>query len=268
MRKRFLVAALTALIVSLTVAQGAAAGNTGTASGLPAGVPASAAPGDELATTVATTAGKVHLQFKVRRFVVRNGRLLARTLVTASYLGSDGQTATTSKVVLMRATVPAARALSRHICQVLLLRLEALELNLLGLKIELQEPLVLRITANRRGGILGRLFCSLAAGMRHQSLARTATQLNRSLAATPAASAFQFRIPLTGGSAQVQQQECLVLELILGPLDLRLLGLRIQLNRVHLTITGIPSTQPGGGVLGDLLCALAGPPLPVPTPAP
>ena len=266
MRKRFLFATLVGLVASLAVAQGAAAGNAGAVSGVPAGVPAGAAPGDDLATTVATTAGKVHLQFKVRRFVVRDGRLLARTLVTATYLGTDGQTATTSKVVLMRARVPATRALSRHICQVLFLRLDALELNLLGLKIELQQPIELRITANRRAGILGRLFCSLAAGMRHQSLARTATQLNRSLAATPAASAFQFRFPLTGGTAQVQQQECLVLELILGPLDLRLLGLRVQLSRVHLTITGIPSTQPGGGVLGDILCALAAPPLPVPNP--
>jgi hypothetical protein len=218
-------------------------------------------------TTAETAAGTVHLRFRVQRFVARNGRLLARTRVIATYLGSDGRTATTSKVVTMRATVPAARALSRHICQVLLLRLDALELNLLGLKIELQEPLVLRITANRRGGILGRLFCSLAAGMRHQSLARTARQLNRSLANT-SASAFQFRFPLNAGSAQVQQQECMVLELILGPLDLRLLGLRVQLNRVHLTITGIPSTQPGGGLLGDLLCALASQPLPTPAPTP
>jgi hypothetical protein len=241
--------------------------DAGVASEVPAGTATGAAAGNEMVTIAETTAGTVHLRFRVQRFVARNGRLLARTLVTANYLGSDGRTATTSKTVLMRATVPSARALSRHICQVLLLRLDALELNLLGLKIELQEPLVLRITANRRGGILGRLFCSLAAGMRHQTLARTATQLNRSLATT-SASAFQFRFPLGAGSAQVQQQECMVLELILGPLDLRLLGLRVQLNRVHLTITGIPSTQPGGGLLGDILCALARQPLPLPTPAP
>jgi hypothetical protein len=264
MRKRFLIATLTTLVVVLAVAQGAAAGNTGVVSEVPAGTP-TAAPGDELVTTAQAGVGTVHLRFKVQRFVARNGRLLARTLVTANYLGADGRTATTSKTVMMRARVPAARALSRHICQVLFLQLDALELNLLGLKIELEEPLVLRITANRRGGILGRLFCSLAGGMRHQALARTATQLNRSLATT-SASAFQFRFPLNAGSAHVQQQECLVLELILGPLDLRLLGLRVQLSRVHLTITGIPSTEPGGGLLGDILCALAGPPLPVPAP--
>ena len=265
MRKRFLFAVLTTLVVSMAVAQGAAARSTSLVSAVQAGGPTSVAAGDEVTATAAATAGTVHLRFRVQRFIARNGRLLARTRVIATYLGSDGQTATTSKLVTMRASVPSSRALSRHICQVLLLRLDALELNLLGLHIELQEPLVLRITANRRGGILGRLFCSLAAGMRHQSLARTAPQLNRSLANT-AASAFQFKFPLSSGSAQLQQAECMVLELILGPLDLRLLGLRVHLNRVHLTITGIPSTQPGGGILGDLLCALASQPLPTPTP--
>jgi len=45
---------------------------------------------------------------------------------------------------------------------------------------------------------------------------------------------------------------CDILHLELGPLDLTLLGLRVQLNRVVLDITAIP----GGGLLGDLLCAV------------
>jgi len=65
------------------------------------------------------------------------------------------------------------------------------------------------------------------------------------------------RIPVTGftgesGTAQSAQVACKVLTLTLGPLDLNLLGLRIQLNRVNLRITAIP----GGGLLGDLLCGL------------
>ena len=51
---------------------------------------------------------------------------------------------------------------------------------------------------------------------------------------------------------------CNVLNLTLGPLDLNLLGLRVQLNQVVLNITAIP----GGGLLGDLLCGLAGGPQP------
>ena len=47
---------------------------------------------------------------------------------------------------------------------------------------------------------------------------------------------------------------CTVLELTLGPLDLSLLGLNIHLDQVHLLITADPT----GGILGQLLCALAG----------
>ena len=52
----------------------------------------------------------------------------------------------------------------------------------------------------------------------------------------------------------LQQASCEVLTLILGPLHLELLGLVIDLNRVVLTITADPT----GGLLGQLLCALAG----------
>jgi hypothetical protein len=53
--------------------------------------------------------------------------------------------------------------------------------------------------------------------------------------------------------AQSSATACQVLHLELGPLDLNLLGLRVQLNRVVLDITAIP----GGGLLGDLLCSVA-----------
>jgi len=46
---------------------------------------------------------------------------------------------------------------------------------------------------------------------------------------------------------------CQILKLVLGPLDLDLLGLMVHLDKVVLTITA----QQGGGLLGDLLCAIA-----------
>ncbi len=52
--------------------------------------------------------------------------------------------------------------------------------------------------------------------------------------------------------ARAAQLSCKVLHLTLGPLDLNLLGLRVQLNQVNLDITAIP----GGGLLGDLLCSV------------
>jgi hypothetical protein len=54
------------------------------------------------------------------------------------------------------------------------------------------------------------------------------------------------------GGARAAQLSCKVLTLTLGPLDLNLLGLRVQLNQVNLRITAIP----GGGLLGDLLCGI------------
>ena len=50
------------------------------------------------------------------------------------------------------------------------------------------------------------------------------------------------------------QRICPVLDLTLAPLDLNLLGLMVHLDRVHLTITA----NSNGGVLGSLLCGLAG----------
>jgi hypothetical protein len=47
---------------------------------------------------------------------------------------------------------------------------------------------------------------------------------------------------------------CRILDLTLGPLHLDLLGLVIDLNQVHLTIT---AQQGPGNLLGNLLCAVA-----------
>jgi hypothetical protein len=48
---------------------------------------------------------------------------------------------------------------------------------------------------------------------------------------------------------------CQILDLVLGPLDLNLLGLVVHLDTVHLNITA----QPGpGNLLGNLLCSVAG----------
>src|SRR5581483_335409 len=57
--------------------------------------------------------------------------------------------------------------------------------------------------------------------------------------------------PITGAASAGR---CSILDLTLGPLHLDLLGLVVDLNRVHLTITG----QTGNGqLLGNLLCGLA-----------
>lgn len=68
---------------------------------------------------------------------------------------------------------------------------------------------------------------------------------------------------LASGSQQIalpvdlaqSQGSCQILDLVLGPLDLDLLGLQVHLDTVHLNITA----QSGPGeLLGNLLCAVAG----------
>jgi len=49
------------------------------------------------------------------------------------------------------------------------------------------------------------------------------------------------------------QATCTVLRLVLGPLDLNLLGLKVHLNRVVLDIT---AQSGSGNLLGNLLCAV------------
>lgn len=61
--------------------------------------------------------------------------------------------------------------------------------------------------------------------------------------------------PLVDGRVAANAAACDILNLVLGPLDLNILGLRIQLNRVVLDITAVPGA---GNLLGNLLCAVAG----------
>lgn len=58
-------------------------------------------------------------------------------------------------------------------------------------------------------------------------------------------------VPVTGAAGS---GGCTILDLTLGPLHLDLLGLVVDLNQVHLTITGHTGN---GQLLGNLLCGLA-----------
>ena len=52
----------------------------------------------------------------------------------------------------------------------------------------------------------------------------------------------------------IPSASCPILHLMLGPLDLNLLGLVVHLNQVVLDITAVPGA---GNLLGNLLCAVA-----------
>ncbi len=62
-------------------------------------------------------------------------------------------------------------------------------------------------------------------------------------------------IPVKNGAASKAKANCQVLDLVLGPLDLNLLGLKVHLNRVVLNIV---AASGAGALLGNLICAVAG----------
>lgn len=74
--------------------------------------------------------------------------------------------------------------------------------------------------------------------------------VKRSNVAIPVSMGSGSSTPLTAHAAAT----CQILNLVLGPLHLNLLGLHVDLNQVVLNITGVTGT---GQLLGNLLCGVA-----------
>jgi hypothetical protein len=88
---------------------------------------------------------------------------------------------------------------------------------------------------------------------RHQDFAgRVRMPVN--MQATRAANATSA-LPTTSSTAGTSAVSCDILHLVLGPLDLDLLGLVVHLDKVVLDITAVPGA---GALLGNLLCAVVG----------
>jgi hypothetical protein len=60
---------------------------------------------------------------------------------------------------------------------------------------------------------------------------------------------------LVAGPSAASARTCGILNLVLGPLDLNLLGLTVHLDRVVLNVNAVSGA---GNLLGNLLCAVAG----------
>jgi hypothetical protein len=214
-------------------------------------------------------AGRLTVDFTVKRFVARNGRVRAQGTAVARLAGVGASERTVRKRVT--APVQIAQA-GRRQCALITLNLATLRLDLLGLRVETSE-INLRISGVRRGagaGVLGRLLCSLnASRVRLGSAAGAQTAARTLNSAMPRRGLRGFNATaLLHPQATTSQAptSCSVLDLRLGPLDLNVLGLRVELfgpsrnAPVRITITAFR----GGGLLGDLFCGLAGTVPPVP----
>jgi hypothetical protein len=224
-------------------------------------VPATAAS----AATASGNEGRVTVEAKIKRFAVVGRKVVARGVLTSRVTGGGQSQAA-------RTPVTFGVVAQRGRCHVLTLTLNDLQLNLLGLNVDLSE-VNLRIFAVRRGegsGILGRLFCALSRstvrlgrGANAAHAQKVVRALNTRLKDRPMR-AFRATAHLSAddGASAAQAGTCQVLRLVLGPLDLNLLGLVVQLygdNRRSPVVLTITATQ-GGGVLGDLFCGVAGGP--------
>ena len=147
-------------------------------------------------------------------------------------------------------------------CAILNLQLAPIDLNLLGLNVN-TSSICLDVTAHAGQGLLGDLLCAVAnllsdgvplANILADLSPGELTRLDAGLTSVLNQAVF---IPLSASPALIGAS-CNILNLALGPVDLNLLGLQVELNDcsagpVTLDITATP----GGGLLGDLLCGLS-----------
>jgi hypothetical protein len=158
-------------------------------------------------------------------------------------------------------------------CPILNLHLGPIDLNLLGLDVTTSE-ICLKITAFQNGGLLGTLLCDVAnlldQGIPLSTILSSLTQaqlsellsgleslINDALTAVtttgPPGTRGASTLAVIGNAAG----SCDVLNLSLGPINLNLLGLVVNLNNCNggpamVDITAIPAD----GLLGQLLCGL------------
>ena len=212
---------------------------------------------------------RVSVDISAQRFVVEGDRIVARGPVAAKVVQSDGTTTTLNKRITLR-----VKAANR--CRILDLSLAELYLNLLGLEVRTSDINV-EITGDSKRA-LGRLFCDLSKGLKlnKRKLAkRTAISLNRKLDGRPLRIvSFEAPVraqqqPSDGGTRSrraevppVPPGSCEVLNLLLGPLQLDLLGLIVELygptreEAVQVLVTA----NPNGGSVGAALCEVGGEP--------
>lgn len=217
----------------------------------------SAATAAEPSTAFAAGDGKervVTLSLEVDRFVARGARLYARGTATTRVLTRDG------KVRRRRQAVAFQAQRSTSGCRILYLQLEDLQLQLLGLNVN-TSTITLRITGSR-SAVLGRLFCRLSNGLklnRTQLMRESARSLNRRLKKQPMRVMGLRALAAPVAQSSQAATSCDVLRLVLGPLDLDLLGLKVDLygeNRRNPVVVEITANA-AGGVLGSLFCQLA-----------
>jgi hypothetical protein len=203
------------------------------------------------------TGRRVTVDVKVNRFVVQGGRVVARGAATSRVRTRDGKVRRQRNAVVLTAAAGDS-------CRVLYLRLDDLQVKLLGLDLN-ASTVTVRIQGDDQR-VLGRLFCRLAQAIRLRSVTRAAgvaRSLNRRLGARPM-QIVRLRADLNAQAAQAAPAgtpvaACQLLDLTIGPLHLDLLGLVAEIYGANRTqpVRVVATADPNAGVLGRTLCKLA-----------
>jgi hypothetical protein len=112
----------------------------------------------------------------IDQFVVQDGEIFAEGTLAGDVTNKHGKvTKSIEETVLLPVEVAqpattAARAfLAQNVCDVLFLQLGPITLNLLGLNLFVggpnNTPIIIEITTDPAGGLLGQLLCGLAGGL-------------------------------------------------------------------------------------------------------
>jgi hypothetical protein len=198
-------------------------------------------------------ASRLSLTAKITRFRATASGVVAQGTLTGKL--SSGTSTSHDSAPVRFAAVAKPRA---GRCNVITLRLAPLDLELLGVQVTTSH-ISLDVYA-LKGRVLGDLFCALShAKVTFPRAARVARALNHRL------NGHALRVlgaseTLPASFAQAQPQSCQVLKLVLGPLHLDLLGLVVDLyGKTHADPVIVTiNAQPSKGLLGQLLCGLAG----------
>jgi hypothetical protein len=208
----------------------------------------------------------VSVDVAIDHFGVRHGKPVAfATARTVAYTRNGAIRQAAQKTTLA--------VKSTGSCKILTLHIDDLRLVLLGLTVD-TSAVNLNVTGKGSDGVLGKLFCTLAKSLKLNvaAKARAATRgMNRYLAhrrlhtlrfrAAIAPQTYTGESPASGTEPRqaAPAPSCPVLDLTLGPINLDLLGLFVDLygptakDPVTVTITA----DPNGGTLGKLFCQLS-----------
>jgi hypothetical protein len=197
------------------------------------------------------TSSRLSMTAKITRFHATKSGVVATGILSGQL--RSGTSVSRDRAPVRFAVVAPSRSPR---CNVITLRLAPLDLELLGAVVTTSH--ISLDVFGVQGRVLGDLFCGLAhakvtfphvARALNSRLAGRSLQVFSASQALPAASA-----------AQAQPQSCQVLKLVLGPLHLDLLGLVVNLyGQTHSDPVVVKiNAQPSQGLLGQLLCGLAG----------